>query len=224
MASADPCSQQILHCRCRLVGPNRGQESAGCKDWPLTAWSAKTTWAGNWYYGKPHSSVYRSTHLISSKPLTEYTDYPMPADYPDYPSHQQVWDYLRSYARHFDLYRHIQFGTCIERIEPVAGSVASDALRRRAAALSRRDHCQWPQLGSAAPAITRPLRRAGPAFGGIQNAGRAGRAPRAGHRRRQFGMRHRGGSRPRMQRPHFTACVGAIITCRSIFAAFRPTS
>ncbi len=37
---------------------------------------------GNWYYGKPHSSVYRSTHLISSKPLTEYTNFPMPESYP----------------------------------------------------------------------------------------------------------------------------------------------
>ena len=32
---------------------------------------------GNWYYGKPHSSVYRSTHLDSSKPLTQYTDFPI---------------------------------------------------------------------------------------------------------------------------------------------------
>ena len=40
---------------------------------------------GNWNYGKPHSSVYASTHLISSKQLTEYTDYPMPDDYPEFP-------------------------------------------------------------------------------------------------------------------------------------------
>src|SRR5580693_4285358 len=60
---------------------------------------------GNWYYGKPHSSIYRSTHLISSKPLTEYCDFPMPEEYPDYPNHRDVWEYLRSYARHFDLYR-----------------------------------------------------------------------------------------------------------------------
>ncbi len=75
---------------------------------------------GNWYYGKPHSSVYRSTHLISSKPLTEYVDFPMPAEYPDYPSHEQVWQYLRSYARHFNLYPHIEFHTTVERIEPAA--------------------------------------------------------------------------------------------------------
>ncbi len=72
---------------------------------------------GNWYYGKPHSSVYRSTHLISSKPLTEYTDFPMPAHYPDFPSHAQVWEYLRSYAKTFGLYESIEFNTAVERIE-----------------------------------------------------------------------------------------------------------
>ena len=72
---------------------------------------------GNWYYGKPNSSVYKSTHLISSKPGTEYVDFPMPDDYPDYPNHEQVWEYLKSYARTFDLYRLIQFNTSVETIE-----------------------------------------------------------------------------------------------------------
>lgn len=72
---------------------------------------------GNWYYGKPNSSVYQSTHLISSKTMTAYTDYPMPEDYPDYPSHAQVCAYLRSYARHFELYPHIEFNTGVHSVE-----------------------------------------------------------------------------------------------------------
>src|SRR5436309_2102197 len=59
---------------------------------------------GVWYYGKPHSSIYKSVHTISSKLMTQYVDYPMPDDYPDYPNHEQICAYLRSYARHFDLY------------------------------------------------------------------------------------------------------------------------
>ena len=47
---------------------------------------------GNWYYGKPCSSVYRSAHLISSKTLTEYPDFPMPEDWPEYPSQAQRWN------------------------------------------------------------------------------------------------------------------------------------
>ncbi|MFW5691308.1 MAG: flavin-containing monooxygenase [Chloroflexota bacterium] len=72
---------------------------------------------GNWYYGRPNSSVYKSTHLISSKRMTEYTDYPMPDDYPDYPSHEQICEYLRSYARHHGLYDAIRFNTSVESIE-----------------------------------------------------------------------------------------------------------
>jgi len=72
---------------------------------------------GNWYYGKASSSVYRSTHLISSRRMTEYTDFPMPASYPDFPNHAQVLAYVRSYAQHFGLYDQIQFRTSVEHIE-----------------------------------------------------------------------------------------------------------
>ncbi len=72
---------------------------------------------GNWYYGKPNSSVYQSTHLISSKSLSAYTDYPMPDSYPDYPNHEQVLVYLRDYARYFGLYELINFNTSVTRIE-----------------------------------------------------------------------------------------------------------
>ena len=71
---------------------------------------------GNWYYGQVGSSVYRSTHLISSKRLTEYVDFPMPDSYPAYPSQEQAWDYLRSYARHFDLYRRIEFRASVRHV------------------------------------------------------------------------------------------------------------
>jgi len=73
---------------------------------------------GNWCYGKPHSSVYDSTHLISSKRLTEYTDFPLPEDYPEFPNHRQVFDYLKNYAEHFKLTSHIQFNTTVDWMEP----------------------------------------------------------------------------------------------------------
>ncbi len=110
---------------------------------------------GNWYYGKPGSSVYRSTHLISSKPLTEYPDYPMPEHYPDYPRHDQVFEYLRSYARHFGLYDHIRFNTSVESIEPLAdradalegevneANVDGDASRSAGAATGEARHAGW---------------------------------------------------------------------------------
>lgn len=75
---------------------------------------------GNWYFGAPCSRVYASTHLVSSKVLTEYSDFPMPADWPEYPSHRQALQYLRDYARRFGLYERIEFGAGLESAKPQA--------------------------------------------------------------------------------------------------------
>jgi len=73
---------------------------------------------GNWYYGSAASRVYASTHMVSSKALTEYTDFPMPMEWPGYPSHRQALEYLRAYAWRFGLYEHIQFGAAVQWMEP----------------------------------------------------------------------------------------------------------
>ena len=72
---------------------------------------------GNWLYGSPGSSVYRSTHLISSKRLTQLRDFPLPDDWPPYIRHEQALEYLRRYAERFDLRRHIRFGVEVKRCE-----------------------------------------------------------------------------------------------------------
>jgi hypothetical protein len=98
---------------------------------------------GNWSFGQPNSSVYKSTHLLSSKPMTAYTDFPIPDDYPDYLSHDQVLAYLRSYARHFGIYEHIQFHTAVEKIVGVLGTPSPQSAPHREAweqsAFGRRD-------------------------------------------------------------------------------------
>jgi cation diffusion facilitator CzcD-associated flavoprotein CzcO len=73
---------------------------------------------GNWCYGQPNSSVYASTHTISSKRLTEYTDFRMPAHFPNFPHHTQVFEYLKAYAGHFGLHEAIELNTPVERVEP----------------------------------------------------------------------------------------------------------
>ena len=77
---------------------------------------------GNWCFGQPRSSVYRSTRLISSKRLTEYSDFPMPEHFPDHPDHELVWQYLRSFSEQFDLYPSIEFNTTVKSLEPAPGS------------------------------------------------------------------------------------------------------
>jgi cation diffusion facilitator CzcD-associated flavoprotein CzcO len=72
---------------------------------------------GQWYYGKPNSSIYRSLHMISSKKFAAFVDYPMPDHYPTYINQPQAWEYLRSYARHFGIYDHIEFSRSVEHVE-----------------------------------------------------------------------------------------------------------
>ena len=80
---------------------------------------------GNWNYNKGTARVYRSTHTISSKPGTEYPDFPMPAHYPDYPHHSLVLQYFRDYAAHFGLLPHIEFNTGVQQIVPAEGGPAA---------------------------------------------------------------------------------------------------
>lgn len=93
---------------------------------------------GNWLYGSPGSAVYRSTHLISSKRLTQFRDFPLPAAWPPYIRHDQALEYLRLYAERFGLRRHIRFGVEVVRcerqadgrwqVETSAGTETFDAL------------------------------------------------------------------------------------------------
>ncbi len=74
---------------------------------------------GNWNFGAPTSRVYESTHLISSKPFTQFPDFPMPDAYPDYPSHRQVKQYFDRYAAHFGLRERISFNATVTRVAAV---------------------------------------------------------------------------------------------------------
>ena len=77
---------------------------------------------GNWIFkpGPSHSSVFETTHIISSKALSQYDDFPMPSDYPDYPGHAQLKAYFQSYAQHFGLLPHIRFGVEVQSAEPLS--------------------------------------------------------------------------------------------------------
>ncbi len=74
---------------------------------------------GNWVYSPrlSHSSVFDTTHIISSKTMSEYCDYPMPADYPDYPSHRQLLAYFQGYVRDFGVEPYILFNCEVTQAE-----------------------------------------------------------------------------------------------------------
>ncbi len=105
------------------AGPAGLAAAKNLKEWnlPFDVIEREDDIGGNWYYGKPQSSIYRSTHLITSKRFSEYTDFPMPDRYPTYIHHSLALEYLRSYARAFGLYDNIQFKQTVAGMEPAEG-------------------------------------------------------------------------------------------------------
>ena len=71
---------------------------------------------GIWYHG-----AYATAHIISSRKISQFPEYPMPADYPDFPSQQQVLDYLNAYAGYFALRDRITFNKKVTLVQPLPG-------------------------------------------------------------------------------------------------------
>lgn len=74
---------------------------------------------GLWDIDGPRSTMYESAHLISSKTMTEFDDFPMPEGTAEYPSHRELRGYFQDFAKHFDLYRHYKFNTEILKVTPL---------------------------------------------------------------------------------------------------------
>jgi len=91
--------------------------------------------------------MYESAHFIASKTLSAFRDFPMPASYPDYPSHRQIHQYLENYADRFDLRGHFKFGASIEDARPSSDSGwtlrFADGTERTYAGLITAVGCEW---------------------------------------------------------------------------------
>ncbi|MEM9041748.1 MAG: NAD(P)-binding domain-containing protein [Actinomycetota bacterium] len=70
---------------------------------------------GIWDIDAPGSPMYESAHFISSKTLSGFAGFPMPDDYPHYPSHRQILAYIRSFAEAYDLRRHVEFDNGVDQ-------------------------------------------------------------------------------------------------------------
>ncbi|XP_032382374.1 dimethylaniline monooxygenase [N-oxide-forming] 2 [Etheostoma spectabile] len=62
------------------------------------------------------SSIYRSLVVNTSKEMMCFSDFPMPADYPNYMHNSLLLQYFRLYAEHFDLLRYIHFQTTVRSV------------------------------------------------------------------------------------------------------------
>ena len=94
---------------------------------------------GNWRYNNDsgRSSAYRSLHANSSRRSMQYASFPMPDDYPDYPSHRMIAAYLDDFADHFGFRGRIQFRTEVTSARPVPGGGWDVTVRQRDTGVER---------------------------------------------------------------------------------------
>ena len=67
------------------------------------------------------SAAYRDLFINTSRPRMEYSDFPMPESYPDFPHHTQIAAYFDDYVDHFGLREQITFETGVEHAAPRRG-------------------------------------------------------------------------------------------------------
>ncbi|MEM9598697.1 MAG: NAD(P)-binding domain-containing protein [Acidobacteriota bacterium] len=115
---------------------------------------------GNWRFRNDNgmSASYASLHINTSKERMAYSDYPMPADFPDYPHHSQILQYFEDYVDHFGFRDRLRFRTGVERIEPEDGawrvtsrseddgSEHTEVYRAVAVANGHHWHPRWPDF------------------------------------------------------------------------------
>ncbi|MER6173235.1 SDR family NAD(P)-dependent oxidoreductase [Streptosporangium sp. NPDC001681] len=80
---------------------------------PVLGVERATSLGGLWRLDADTAS-YEGLRLNTSKPRTEFSDFPMPAEWPDYPTRAQMLEYLRSYAEHFGVGESFRFATTLE--------------------------------------------------------------------------------------------------------------
>lgn len=84
---------------------------------------------GTWVYNEKtghdengqliHSSMYKNLRTNLPKEVMAFPDYPFEASLPSFVTHQQVRDYLESYAKEFDIMKYVKLETSVERVNPV---------------------------------------------------------------------------------------------------------
>ena len=90
---------------------------------PFTCFEASDRIGGNWVFGNKNgmSAAYRQLFINTSRDRMEYSDYPMPKSYPDFPHHAQIAAYFDAYVDHFGFRDRIRFETKVQRATPLDG-------------------------------------------------------------------------------------------------------
>ncbi|NBM17437.1 NAD(P)/FAD-dependent oxidoreductase [Streptomyces sp. GC420] len=119
-------------------------------DIPYVQFERHSDVGGIWDIDNPGTPMYRSAHFISSRDKSGFFDHPMPEDFADYPSREQILRYTRTFADEFGLRRGIRFNTPVTAVEQAADgtwTVRTENGESRAAAVICATGVTWdPQM------------------------------------------------------------------------------
>ncbi len=88
---------------------------------PFQGFELHSDVGGLWDIDGPNSTMYETAHLISSKRMTEFADFPMDDDVAEYPSHRDLKRYFSAFADHFGLRDQYHFNAKVTHVEPLGG-------------------------------------------------------------------------------------------------------
>ncbi|WP_417712812.1 flavin-containing monooxygenase [Pseudophaeobacter arcticus] len=91
---------------------------------PFQGFELHSDVGGLWDIDAPLSTMYETAHLISSKKMTQFDDFPMDDEVAEYPSHWEMRRYFCDFARHFDLYNDYAFNCQVLSCDPLGDSGA----------------------------------------------------------------------------------------------------
>jgi dimethylaniline monooxygenase (N-oxide forming) len=86
------------------------------------AFEARPRLGGLFVFDEDDGLVWDSLRLTSSTLVTQFSDFPAPANASLHMTHHEYVRYLESYATHFDLWPHLRFSSAIDTVEPDGAS------------------------------------------------------------------------------------------------------
>jgi len=128
------------------------------RDIPFEIVEAGPSIGGIWDIDRAETPMYEAAHFISSRTMSGYPGFPMPDDYPDYPRHDQILKYVRSYADHHGVTERVEFGRRVTRATPLSGEgpwevELADGSRRTWSAVITATGTNWEQNVPSVPGV-----------------------------------------------------------------------
>src|SRR3979411_2016590 len=122
---------------------------------PLDCFEKSDQVGGNWVLENKNgmSAAYRGLFINTSRERMEYSDFPMPKRYPDFPHHTHIREYFNDYVDHFGFRDTISFETGVEHALRLEGggweiTLEGGELRRYDALVVANGHHwnpRWPE-------------------------------------------------------------------------------